>query len=96
MKEKKMTICDEYMFVWSVLRDLVSFRGMGCYNSMTDEEEKAIEDTMTLLSKRYMDRAMSALRGGTKKDDPVLECSNDVLRQRIMAFNEHLKREPKE
>lgn len=88
-----MSILDQYMFAWSVLRDLVSFRGIGCSNSMTDEEEKAIEDTMTLLSKRYMNRAMSALRCGTKKDDPILECTNDVLRQRIMEFNERLKRE---
>lgn len=92
MEEKKMTAYDMYMFAWSVLNDETCLGRA----RMTEEEEKAVEVTMEYLSKRYMDRAITALRCGTKKDDPVLEFTSDVLRQRMMAFNEHLKREPKE
>ena len=87
-----MSILDQYMFAWSVLSDETIIGR----DHMTAEEQNAVEVTMAYLTKRYMKRAMSALRCGTKKDDPVLEFTNDVLRQRMMAFNEHLKREPKE
>jgi len=89
MEEKKMSILDQYMFAWSVLSDETIIGR----DHMTAEEQNAVEVTMTYPTKRYMDRAMSVLRCGTKKDDPVLEFTNDVLRQRIMEFNEHLKRE---
>lgn len=92
MEEKKMTVCDMYMFAWSVLSDI---QVVG-YSRMSDEEQKAIEVTMNCLAKRYMERAMSALHCGIKKGDTAQEFTNEVVRQRIMEFNEYLKREPKE
>jgi len=89
MEEKKMTVCDMYMFAWSFLRD-AQILGR---DRMTTEEEKAIEDTMAYLAKMYMERTMSALHCGRKKDDTAQEFTNEVVRQRIMEFNEHLKRE---
>jgi hypothetical protein len=89
MEEKKMTVFDMYMFAWSVLSDI---QAVG-YSRMSEEEQKAIEITMNFLAKRYMVRAMSALHCGIKKDDSVQEFTNEVVRQRIMEFNEYLKRE---
>ena len=87
-----MTVCDMYMFAWSVLRDVQVVDN----SRMSEEEQKAIEITMNCLAKKYMERAISALHCGIKKDDSVQEFTNEVVRQRIMEFNEHLKREPKE
>jgi len=89
MEEKKMTVCDMYMFAWSVLRDVQVVEN----SRMSEEEQKSIEITINCLAKRYMERAMSALHCGIKKDDSVQEFTNEVVRQRIMEFNEHLKRE---
>ena len=89
MEEKKMTLLDQLMFAWSVLRDELAIR----HNRMSEDEQKVIESTMAYLARRYMDRAMSALRCGSKKDDTIQEVTNEVVRQRIMEFNEHLKRE---
>lgn len=91
MEEKKMTVCYMYMFAWSVLRDV---QVIG-YSRMSEEEQKAIEVTMNCLAKRYMERAMSALRCGIKKEDAAQEFTTEVVKQRIMEFNEHLKREKK-
>lgn len=89
MEEKKMTEYDMYMFAWSVLHDELAIGR----DHFGENDEKANEDTMTYLARRYMERSMSALRCGRKKGDVVVELTNDVLRQRIMAFNEYLKRE---
>lgn len=89
MEEKKMTAFDMYMFAWSVLSDILVVD----YIRMSDEEQKAIEVTMNCLAKKYMKRAMSALHCGIKKEDAAQEFTNEVVRQRIMEFNEHLKRE---
>ena len=92
MEEKKMTVCDMFMFAWSVLRDVQVVEN----SRMSGEEQKAIEITMNCLAKRYLERTMSALHCGIKKEDAAQEFTNEVVRQRIMEFNEHLKRESKE
>ena len=84
-----MTVFDMYMFAWSVLSDE---QAVG-YSRMSEEEQKAIEITMNFLAKRYMERAMSALHCGRKKEDAAQEFTNEVVRHGIMEFNEHLKRE---
>lgn len=78
-----MMMVENIMFAWQVLDDCI-LHG----RSLTESDKAELELAKTILAQEYVTRTMGRLRVGLDKNDAPQEGASDILKQRIIAFNQ--------